>query len=322
MSPLAAVRGRLNDACRRFGRPEGAVRLLAVTKSVEPEAAEDLWHAGQRDFGENRLPSLRRKVEHFRQRGLDAHWHFIGQLQRNKVRAVLGLAQTLHSIDRLSLLETLERVASEGGHRPRIFLQVNLDPIPSDPPRGEEPSQRAGLLPEEVPRLWERALACESLEVVGLMAMAPRPQQGSTSGSTPDSTPDSTPEATLATTPGKAPAATLGSSPCPGPPSDPEAAGQTGPRRAFARLAALAETLGPLPGSGVPPQLSMGMSSDLEDAVAEGADWVRIGRALFSRARNDHDGEDRAHDAESRGNPIAKASRPPAGPRNSPADPS
>lgn len=276
MSPLAAVRGRLDDACRRFGRPVGSVSLLAVTKSVDPGDAEALWHAGQRDFGENRLESLRRKVEYFRNRGLEARWHFIGQLQRNKARAVLGLAQTIHSVDRLSLLETLERVSAEEERRPRIFLQVNLDPPRTNPAAPAPTTPRAGLLPEDVPAVWARGSTSPSLEMVGLMAMAPNP---------------------LATTH------------APGPGEAPSAEPASIPRRAFARLAALGDTLGPISGSGERPQLSMGMSSDLEDAIAEGADWVRIGRALFVPTG-------------ATGGPGPATPARVKDPRNSPADPS
>ena len=154
-----------------LGGASDEVVLVAVTKSVEPEVAAELVRLGQVDLGENRAPELERKAAHFAERaatpgggkGLAPRWHFIGHLQRNKARRVVRLAHSIHSVDSLALLETLQRVAGEEGRRPRIYLQVDV--------AGED--SKGGFDPAEVPAALERARACHALVTAGLMAMAP-----------------------------------------------------------------------------------------------------------------------------------------------------
>jgi pyridoxal phosphate enzyme (YggS family) len=226
---LASVRQRIERATTDAGRPPASVGLVAVTKEVEPEQALALARLGQRDLGENRVGELERKARAFRAAAEEVHWHFIGHLQRNKARRVLAWAQTIHSVDSERLLDTLERLAQELGKGPGLYLQVHLS--------GEQ--AKHGLARGEVAQVLRTRKALGSVELLGLMAMAP-----------------------LADTDG------------------------SGARRVFADLAALAvelesdaTTASHFRDRRV--RLSMGMSRDLETAVAAGADWVRVGRALF-----------------------------------------
>ncbi len=255
-SRLAAVRERLERACRAAGRDPARIRLLPVTKSVAPEIALELAALGFEEFGENRLDGLAAKARAFRERGLPARWHFVGQIQRNKLRRILADAQVLHSVDRPQLLASLASTAAELGLRPAVYLQVRYD----DDPR------RAGFEPAAVP---DAVAACRSLaafDLRGLMTLAPRP---------------------------------VGD----------EERDRDATRRAFSELAALARGLARDPALGAAfvdgrCELSMGMSADLELAVAAGADLVRVGTALV--------GPTASEDARETGDGPRQDAEPPA----------
>lgn len=160
---LTAVLAEIDAASRAAGRARPP-RLIAVTKSVTPEVAHGLYLAGQRDFGENRLAELEAKRGWFEAQGAsDARWHFLGHLQRNKARRVLRLAQTIHSVDSLALIEALERLAAEEGQRPAVFLELALT--------GE--ANKTGFPAAELPAALDALFAARHLEARGLMAMAP-----------------------------------------------------------------------------------------------------------------------------------------------------
>ncbi|MPZ86815.1 MAG: YggS family pyridoxal phosphate-dependent enzyme [Nitriliruptorales bacterium] len=164
---LAAVRRRIAAAAERVLRDPDEIRMVAVTKMVAPEMIVAAQRAGQIDFGENRAQEFRRKLAVIEP---PVAWHFVGRVQRNKVADVTGLAQLIHSVDRLELAEALAARAQRDGLRQRILVQVNtgLDPA------------KAGVVPEEAPALIERVrelsgLACEGLMTVPPLAADPRP---------------------------------------------------------------------------------------------------------------------------------------------------
>lgn len=140
--------------------------MLAVTKKVSVDIAAALVRLGQKSLGENRAPELARKVEALD--GLDPHWHFIGTLQRNKVRRVIQSAQTLHSIDSVALLETIDRIASEldarPGHGPGLYVQVNVS----------DESEKHGFSASDLPKAVEVAHGLKHIKLLGLMGMGPR----------------------------------------------------------------------------------------------------------------------------------------------------
>jgi len=160
---LADVRSRIDTAARRAGRRGEEIALVAVTKAVEPELAAELVRLGQFDLGENRADELERKERALRAAGLAPRWHFIGHLQKNKVRRVVALASSIHSIDSSALLDAVERTAGELGRRPEVWIQVKLT---------DEPT-KTGLAPEEAAALYARAAALEHVRVAGLMTLAP-----------------------------------------------------------------------------------------------------------------------------------------------------
>jgi pyridoxal phosphate enzyme (YggS family) len=197
------------------------VALVAVTKSVPPARAAELLALGQRDLGENRADELERKAAWFAERGLQARWHFLGHLQRNKVRRVATIADVLHSLDSLELARLLDAAAAEHGRTIEVYVQLKLWPEES----------KTGLEAAELPRLLDELARLPRLRFAGLMAMGPL---------LPDR----------------------------------EARAQAA-REVFRALAREARAIGPHC------RTSMGMSEDFELAIAEGADLVRVGSALF-----------------------------------------
>jgi pyridoxal phosphate enzyme (YggS family) len=154
---VAAVRERIADAARRAGRDPASVALVAATKTVDVARIADALAAGVTELGENRAQELTQKAPAL----LDAPphtWHFLGSLQRNKVRGLAPLVALWHSVDRDSLAEEIAR-RSPGA---RVLLEVNLAAEP----------QKSGAAPSVVGALSDRARAC-GLEVVGLMAVPP-----------------------------------------------------------------------------------------------------------------------------------------------------
>jgi len=144
------------------GLPPG-VTLLAVSKGHPPEAVEQAYAAGQRHFGESRLQEAGAKIRALRQRCPDLEWHFIGHLQANKVRPVARAFAWIHSLDRLSLIQRLDRIAGEEERCPQVFLQVKLRPDPG----------KAGFSSEQLTRHLPTLNHLSHLKLRGLMTMAP-----------------------------------------------------------------------------------------------------------------------------------------------------
>lgn len=204
---LAVVRRRIADA----GGDPGAITLVAVTKGFDRIAVDAALAAGVVDIGENYAQELRAKAEApVATTAPTPRWHFVGRLQRNKVRTVAHLVACWQSVDRVEV--GAEIAARAPGAR--VLVQVNVS---GEPAKGGTPAEETGSL--------VTALRDLGLDVAGLMAI--------------------------------------------GPAGPPEAA-----RPGFARLRRLADDLDLR-------ERSMGMTADLEVAVAEGATMVRVGSALF-----------------------------------------
>lgn len=157
---LAAIRRRVEGACRRAGRPTGDVTLIAVSKTFPVSCVEEASQAGQQDFGESRQQEGCAKVEEA-PGGL--RWHFIGKLQRNKVRKVLPLFPILHSIDSLRLAQHVDRIAGELSLRPSIYLEVNL----------ADETSKGGFPEAEVETVLGEVAALPNLAIKGLMVIPP-----------------------------------------------------------------------------------------------------------------------------------------------------
>lgn len=167
---LADVLARIEDACARAERSPSEVTLVAVSKTHPIETVAEAMTAGLTAFGENRAQELVPKADAARERGITPVWHFIGHLQRNKVRDVLPRIDVLHSLDSIRLID--EIVARWPDH-PRTeplqcFIEVNL--------AGE--AQKEGIAPTEVSAMLDAARATGILDVRGLMTVAPHTGDG------------------------------------------------------------------------------------------------------------------------------------------------
>lgn len=158
---LPGVRERIGRALERAGRPQDAVGIIAVTKGHPPEAARAAVAAGLRMLGENRVQELEAKRE--ATGDLDAEWHLIGHLQRNKVRKVLPLIHMLESLDSLRLAEVVAAEAERAGIRLPVLIQVNVS--------GE--ATKGGFEPDDIVETVGSICNLPTLHVRGLMTMAP-----------------------------------------------------------------------------------------------------------------------------------------------------
>lgn len=165
---LAAIRDRIAAACSRVGRDPSEVVLLGVSKTHPAAAVEAAWRAGLRAFGENRVQEAlakSRELAHLPPASGDGlEWHLIGPLQSNKVRPALELFRTIHSIDRPSIAEALDREAAARGLRLTGFLEINLG--------GE--AGKHGFKPEGLAEAVRPLAGLQHLRIAGLMAIPPQ----------------------------------------------------------------------------------------------------------------------------------------------------
>lgn len=154
-----AVRRHVADAADISGRDPGDVTIVAVTKTVGIEEIRQAVDAGLADFGENRVQEFLGKYGLFP----NVRWHFIGSLQTNKVKDVVGRAHLIHSVDSLRLLDEIGKRADEAGLVQDVLLQVNIS--------GE--GSKHGFEAAEVREALVEASRLDSVRVRGLMTMAP-----------------------------------------------------------------------------------------------------------------------------------------------------
>jgi len=171
------VKGRVAAAAERSGRSPDRIYLVAVTKHASPSQVRTLHHAGHADFGESRMQHFVRlasQIDEYRGRQRDLHgdeslpesvrWHFIGHLQRNKVRRIMSTARLTHSIDSLRLAEEIQRTHVEEESPAEVLVQVNV--------AGER--SKHGVAPAAAPHLVDQIRTMLGVRVRGLMCMAPR----------------------------------------------------------------------------------------------------------------------------------------------------
>jgi len=217
---LQAIEERIQAACDRAGRKREEVKIIAVTKYIDAEAIGDLLDVGIMDIGENRVQDALPKHELHGDRGT---WHFIGHLQTNKAKEVVGRFPYIHSLDRVSLAQELNKRGEALNTVVNCFLQVNIS--------GEE--TKFGLSPNDVLAFLRETSNMKHIKIIGLMTMAP--------------VVDNLEET----------------------------------RQVFRGLYEWKERINELafPHAHIE-ELSMGMSSDFEVAIEEGATYIRLGSVL------------------------------------------
>ena len=155
-----AVKENIKKACEQAGRSQEEVTLLAVSKTKPVDMLMDVYHAGARDFGENKVQEL---VEKIPQLPSDIRWHLIGHLQRNKVKYIVDKVAMIHSVDSLRLAETIEKEAAKKAVIVPILIEVNV----------AQEESKFGLKPEEVLPFIEQIADFSHIQINGLMTIAP-----------------------------------------------------------------------------------------------------------------------------------------------------
>lgn len=213
---LEGVEDKIRRACAASGRSRETVTLVAVSKRHPASSIDEAVALGLTEFGENYVQEA---LDKFPRAG--AHLHFIGSLQRNKIRKVLPLSSLVHGVGSHSVLEAIDRIAGEEGLASEFLLQLHLTGEPT----------KQGFAPDEIPAALEIAAGFRHARLRGFMAMAPL--EG----------------------------------------------GLDAARPVFAKARAHLEAAR---SRGIAVDiLSMGMSQDMEAAIAEGATHVRVGTAIF-----------------------------------------
>lgn len=154
------VLSQIAEACRNAGRDPSEVELLAVTKTHPAEAAEYAARFGLKAVGENRVQEA---IDKKPLSPVSLRWELIGHLQSNKAKLAVETFNRVQSVDSLKLIKLLDRAAGEQGRTLAVLLQINA---------GRDPAKFGAEL-EEAPALLEAALSCKSLQVDGLMTIAP-----------------------------------------------------------------------------------------------------------------------------------------------------
>ncbi len=218
---LTEIKKRIADACRRSGRKESEVTLIAVSKTKPLSMIQEALEAGMREFGENKPQEMRDKAKLLEK---PVHWHMIGSLQTNKIKYVVGTACLIHSIDSVALAAAIEKEAAKKELVMDILLEVNI---------AVEGSKHGFLADEVLPAVLEIA-KMPHLCIKGLMTVAPYTENAEEN------------------------------------------------RRYFRKMKELLVDIQTKNIDNVFMDiLSMGMTSDFEVAIEEGATMVRIGTAIF-----------------------------------------
>ena len=162
---LSAVREKIEQVLRETGRDPSEVTLIAVSKTRPAEDVREALEAGQTEFGENKAQEMAAKADAL---GEGPHWHFIGNLQRNKVKYVVGRAVLIHSLSNEALAEEIERISALRGVVTPVLVEVNIG--------GEE--TKSGPSEEAAEALVRKAASLPHLSVRGLMTVAPPAENG------------------------------------------------------------------------------------------------------------------------------------------------
>lgn len=157
---LRTVEEKVQKACERAGRDPKEVTLIAVSKTKPIEMVQEAYDAGKRDFGENKAQEMKQKYEVMPK---DIRWHFIGHLQTNKIKYLLGRTCLIHSVDSLHLAQAIEAECVKRDQEVDILIEVNV----------AQEATKFGLKLEETLALVREAAKLPHLHIQGLMTIAP-----------------------------------------------------------------------------------------------------------------------------------------------------
>jgi pyridoxal phosphate enzyme (YggS family) len=217
---LEIINEKIEKAAQRSGRKRSDIKLLGVSKQVDSDRIKEAIKCGHFNFGENYVQEFISKYETLSEYK-DIDWHFIGHLQKNKVKYIIDKVSLIQSVDTISLAEEINKRAEKLGLQITILIEINL---------GEE-SSKSGIEISELDSFLEQISAFDNLKISGLMALPPFCENAEDS------------------------------------------------RRYFIKLRELRDRFNSSYNN--LNELSMGMSSDYEIAIEEGATIVRVGTAIF-----------------------------------------
>lgn len=156
---ISEVRSRMIHACERVHRDPSSVKLLLATKTVDPFRIREAVHAGATLLGENRVQEFLEKLPSLID--LPIEWHFIGQLQSNKVKSILPHVKLIHSLDRLSLADEIQKQAEKLSLHANVLIEVNTS--------GE--SSKGGIQPEELENMIQKFKTYDRIHLQGIMTV-------------------------------------------------------------------------------------------------------------------------------------------------------
>ena len=157
---LAEVQSRVEQACKRAGRDVAEVTLIAVSKTKPVTDLQEIYNAGVRDFGENKVQEMCDKMEKMPK---DINWHMIGHLQRDKVKYIVGNVALIHSVDSYRLAEEINIQAKKKGLVVPILVEVNI----------ADETTKFGVSKEDAMELVRQIASLDALSIKGLMTIAP-----------------------------------------------------------------------------------------------------------------------------------------------------
>jgi PLP dependent protein len=157
---LERVRGQITQAAAKASRPANDIELVAITKTHPAEKVREAVDTGHTLFGESRVQEARAKIPELPS---NLRWHFVGHLQKNKIRQALPLFELFHGVDSLVLAQEMNRIAAEEGAHPSVLLEVNV----------AEEGSKFGFKAEALRAEIEPLLALSRLSIEGLMCIPP-----------------------------------------------------------------------------------------------------------------------------------------------------
>jgi PLP dependent protein len=165
---LERVHEQIAQAAAKAGRAVEDIELVAISKTHDAGKVREAIEAGHTLFGESRVQEARVKIPELPS---NLRWHFVGHLQKNKIRHALPLFELIHSVDSLTLAQDVNRIAEEDGLHPRVLLEVNV--------AGE--GSKFGFTPEKLREDLENLLALPRLSILGLMTIPPLAEEAEAS---------------------------------------------------------------------------------------------------------------------------------------------
>ncbi|MDR0273293.1 MAG: YggS family pyridoxal phosphate-dependent enzyme [Clostridiales bacterium] len=162
---VMSIREQIYASAKKSARDPSEIKLIGVTKTVGTSQIKELLAAGITEIGENRVQDFLPKYEFFSQESemRPREWHFIGHLQRNKVKYIIDKVDLIHSVDSIQLAEEINRRAKQAGKIVKILAEVNIS--------GE--SSKFGIPPSEILKFAENLANMRAVSLCGLMCMAP-----------------------------------------------------------------------------------------------------------------------------------------------------